>query len=844
MSDISRKIVKCAKCGKESPQMIVYSVNYSLGDKESNDELINHKQKCPYCNYEAISIDFINDKLTREELETTTQQFIDKIKNYEIFKIPNELYLDYFNQLKGLFNKYKFDEDNRFVTYCRLDFLKQELTDRLKDENLKYPSPNWKDKWDNRLGAFWDLYDYIRGDRHITPSSVPEGKSFKDILLANDQYYKDGFICKQEKDILLDMINEMELFINNKNESGEYDMNDNSKKIILKIEDHDWGLKTIYTWNTKTWSIYDDLSIEYKIVNGENKVKSYSHNISDKDLKQIIQNIDLAKSDNREVQACDGEAWEFTQYENGNVVWERKLGYIYGIEPLENISDMLINIVANDSDVFVDDEKEDNNMGLFGKKKYDVDAEDNVPQFVYGIPDTMRKQWEKEEKEQKEKYDIDEKENRPQIVYGIPDSTRKKWEEEAKEKENQNSKYDVDPYENMPREVYGIPDAMRNKNKYDIKPEDNMPQRVYGVPNPQTKYDVKPEDNIPQKVYGVPFFDNKNTKKCPYCNSTELWKYLYGEPTYDYDRDKYVLGGCEITGNQPTYKCKKCGKDIYPDNNFVLPKITTKKCIRVGIKNNKSNYVMLLNHYKDDNTYDIAFADLNDLAGKVISDLSTRIPEKYFVSFVDKLYTIINNWEDNYSGENEIVWSVKIEEDGNSRLISGNGAFPNNWDSFVDLLVEYEKIFKNAKKIELEKIEDMEYNKLTLEEAISKKVKDPFWVETIIKYFKEDAKVNDYVAKVLFKDLSKYDDILNEFTKYLTQKTYDLENAIEINGYTAKKLHELNPTFNPSGVYTFIELLRTNPERAEEIIKGGFKNKDVIPPTNNYSFPNPFENAE
>ena len=65
-------------------------------------------------------------------------------------------------------------------------------------------------------------------------------------------------------------------------------------------------------------------------------------------MKQIVKNIELAKSDNREVQACDGEAWEFIQYENGNVVWERKLGYIYGIERLENICDILRNLVRND----------------------------------------------------------------------------------------------------------------------------------------------------------------------------------------------------------------------------------------------------------------------------------------------------------------------------------------------------------------------------------------------------------------------------------------------------------------------------------------------------------------
>lgn len=792
MSDISREVVKCAKCGKESPQMIVYSVNYSLGDKESNDKLIEHKQKCPYCEYEAIDISVLNDKLERKTLEKITEDFISEMNKYEIFKIPNELYLDYFEKLEKLLNSNTLEEDDRFVTYGRLDFLKQELPQRLKDENLKYEDLKsvWgKNKWDNRLGAFWDLYDYIKGDRYISPAHVPEGKSFKDILLANDQYYKDGFICKQESDILLEMINEIKSFIKNNQSSSEIKNDNKSKKLILKIVDNDWGLKTIYTWSTKTWCIYSDLSVDYEVRNGEDKTKSYSHNINEEELKQIIKNIDLAKPYNREVQACDGEAWEFVQYENDNIVWERKLGYIYGIEPLETICDMLRNLVKDDSDVFIADEMEENDMGLFSKKdKYDIDAKDNTPQFVYGIPDSLRKKWAKEDEEKNKKYDIDVEKNRPQIVYGPPEFFIKKVQEE------QNEKYNIDP-----------------------------------------------EDNIPQKVYGVPFFDNKNTKKCPYCNSTELWKYLYGEPTHDYDKDKYVLGGCEITGNQPTYKCKKCGKDIYPDNNFVMPKITTKKSIRIGIKNDKSNYVMLLNHYREDNTYDIAFADLNNLSGKTISDLSTRIPEMYFVTFIDRLYTIIKNWQNNYSGENKITWSINIEEDGNNKVISGNGGLPEEWDDLINLLIEYEKIFKNAKKIEIDKIQDMEYNRLTLKEAISQKVEDPFWVETIIEYFKEDAKVNDEVAKILFKDLSKYDDILNEFTKYLNQKTYDLENAIEINGYTAKKIHELNPSFEPTGVYTFMELLRTDPKRAEEIIKGGFKNKDAIPPTKNIQFPNPFD---
>lgn len=295
MSDISREIVKCAKCGKESPQMVVYSVNYLLGDNESNDKLISHKQKCPYCEYEAIDISVLNDGLERKKLEKITEDFISEINKYEIFKIPNELYLDYFEKLEQLLNSNTLEEDDRFVTNGRLDFLKQELTDRLNDEKLKDENPNWKDKWDNRLGAFWDLYDYIIGDRYISPAHVPEGKSFKDILLANNQYYKDGFICKQESDILLEMINEMKSFIKNSQSSNEVKNDNKSKKLVFKIEDHDWGLKTIYTWNTKTWCIYSDLSVDYEIKNGEDKTKSYSHNINEDKFNQIIKNIELAK---------------------------------------------------------------------------------------------------------------------------------------------------------------------------------------------------------------------------------------------------------------------------------------------------------------------------------------------------------------------------------------------------------------------------------------------------------------------------------------------------------------------------------------------------------------------
>lgn len=56
MTKVIKKNVKCAKCGTESEQMIVYSVNFSLGKREDNEKLMNRKQVCPNCNYTASDI--------------------------------------------------------------------------------------------------------------------------------------------------------------------------------------------------------------------------------------------------------------------------------------------------------------------------------------------------------------------------------------------------------------------------------------------------------------------------------------------------------------------------------------------------------------------------------------------------------------------------------------------------------------------------------------------------------------------------------------------------------------------------------------------------------------------
>ena len=206
-----------------------------------------------------------------------------------------------------------------------------------------------------------------------------------------------------------------------------------------------------------------------------------------------------------------------------------------------------------------------------------------------------------------------------------------------------NDKYTIEPEENVPYEVYGIPDF--KQKDYNIKPEDNVPQRIYGIPNAMSnnKYDVDIENHIPQIVYGIP----------------------------DWIKNK-------------------------KDENKAIQNDTDCNTIRIKIKNNKNDYVLLITHFIKDNKNEIVFGDLNNLNGATIGDMSVKITEEEYNYFIDEFYRIISNWNEKYDGESNISWSIKIKDLTNI-LICGNGGFPSNWNDLIDLIVKYELIFKNRK---------------------------------------------------------------------------------------------------------------------------------------------------
>ncbi len=114
--------------------------------------------------------------------------------------------------------------------------------------------------------------------------------------------------------------------------------------MILDIKNYNWGLIGPDSWKERQWIIYDDMSVSYNILYNSSENNEHKSNfvLRKDEFDKIINNIKLAKNDNTKVDACDGEVWEFVEYDNGEKIWKRDLGYIYGIFPLENIVSILI----------------------------------------------------------------------------------------------------------------------------------------------------------------------------------------------------------------------------------------------------------------------------------------------------------------------------------------------------------------------------------------------------------------------------------------------------------------------------------------------------------------------
>ena len=118
--------------------------------------------------------------------------------------------------------------------------------------------------------------------------------------------------------------------------------------LLLKATERNWGLIGPGDWDKHSWKINDDGWYEYKETFRSNSAEKLAE-IPDVVEEGVLSAAQMEKLKTALAQewpetrtdASDGTAWEFKMYQNGEVVKHRDLGYIYGIEPFENIAAVL-----------------------------------------------------------------------------------------------------------------------------------------------------------------------------------------------------------------------------------------------------------------------------------------------------------------------------------------------------------------------------------------------------------------------------------------------------------------------------------------------------------------------
>ena len=129
-------------------------------------------------------------KLYREELIKFEEEWLNNHPNRD----NSKEYISFLEDLNNIILNHDYEIDDRFVTYGRRDFLRKEFSDYLNNNMYK--------------DAFNNLAEYYTGNTWIPMGSVPDVKEFHSIVDKDTEYKNEGIICKQEIDIIKEMIKE------------------------------------------------------------------------------------------------------------------------------------------------------------------------------------------------------------------------------------------------------------------------------------------------------------------------------------------------------------------------------------------------------------------------------------------------------------------------------------------------------------------------------------------------------------------------------------------------------------------------------------------------------------
>jgi len=123
----------------------------------------------------------------------------------------------------------------------------------------------------------------------------------------------------------------------------------------------------------------------------------------------------------------------------------------------------------------------------------------------------------------------------------------------------------------------------------------------------------------------------------------------------------------------------------------------------------------------------MSFINAKEVNYKYLEDSIITIDETDYNNFFQRITSILSTWDTMYTNNNtDEAWTVILNTPNSEIKYSGRGSYPENWNSFVELLMEYEELFNK----QIETRNDAKVQKLMEEEPVKE---EPAIIRELIK---------------------------------------------------------------------------------------------------------------
>ena len=175
--------------------------------------------------------------------------------------------------------------------------------------------------------------------------------------------------------------------------------------------------------------------------------------------------------------------------------------------------------------------------------------------------------------------------------------------------------------------------------------------------------------------------------------------------------------------------------------------------------------------------------------------------EEFYNMFIEKIKNDIKKLKNKKSNDEctkKDVWMISLKN--NKMKYKGEEMLDDEHDIFktINDFFNFYYFYCNTERILCKswKEDKKVYNYISED-------KDCVFASEFVRYCKEK-KINDEDAMIIYFKLRKYEDVLEEFFNYLRTKKYDMINAIDVEGRTAKEISESNLQLEPHEVYLLL----------------------------------------